>query len=129
MHWKFSILTALLFAVAAIGCGESKDPVYPVTGTVTYDGTPVENGSIVFDPADGKGVSAMAGIVNGEISGEVPAGEKILRISAVRTNGKKDQYGEEVTESFIPEKYNLKSDLKETVSADGENKFVIELKK
>lgn len=129
MHLKFSMFLTLLLAVPAIGCGDGKAAVYPVTGTVTYEGTPVENGSIVFDPADGKGMSAMAGIVNGEITGEVPAGEKILRISGVRTTGKKDQYGEEVTESFIPEKYNLQSDLKETVSADGENKFVIELKK
>lgn len=129
MYLKFTILLMLLLAVPGIGCGDSKAAVYPVTGTVTFDGTPIENGSIVFDPADGKGGAAMAGIVNGEITGEVPSGEKILRISAVRTSGKKDQYGEEETESFIPEKYNLKSDLKETVSAEGENRFVIDLKK
>lgn len=129
MHWKFLVLVTLLSSVSLLGCGEAKDPVYKVTGKVTYDGTPIENGSIVFDPADGKGVSAMAGITNGEISGEVPEGEKILRINATRTLDKQDQYGEPITESYIPEKYNLKSDLKETVSSSGENNFVIDLKK
>lgn len=129
MRWKFLILVTLFASVFLLGCGEAKDPVYKVTGKVTYDGAPVENGSIVFDPVDGKGMSAMAGITNGEITGEVPEGEKILRINATRTLDKKDQYGEPITESYIPAKYNLKSDLKETVSASGENNFVIDLKK
>lgn len=71
----------------------------------------------------------MGGIENGEIKAEVTAGEKIVRISAVRTLEKKDQYGEAITESYIPDKYNGASKLRETISADGENKLAIELEK
>lgn len=131
-HMRASMLGLLTvtMAVLLLGCtGTSGDPKYPVTGTVTYAGEPIESGTIVFDPANGEGPSTMGGIENGEIKAEVTAGEKIVRISAVRTLDKKDQYGEEITESYIPDKYNGSSTLRETVTADGENKLTIELEK
>lgn len=69
----------------------------------------------------------MGGIENGQFTAEVPPGEKILRISAVRETGEKDQYGEVITESYIPAKYNVESNLKKTVEANGENKFDLAL--
>ncbi|PQO31110.1 hypothetical protein C5Y96_12190 [Blastopirellula marina] len=123
-------LFAVTSAISLVGCTASEEfPKYPVTGTITYAGKPIESGSIVFDPVDGIGPSSMGGIENGEIKAEVTAGEKIVRISAVRTLEKKDQYGEAITESYIPDKYNGASKLRETISADGENKLAIELEK
>jgi hypothetical protein len=77
----------------------------------------------VFDPVDGIGTSAMGAIQNGEYTAEVPEGEKIVRISAVRTTTEKDQYGELITESYIPDKYGAESQLKKTVTSGEENKF------
>ncbi len=112
-----------------LGCNSSDLPtLHPVSGTVSFAGKPIENGSIVFDPADGKGIAAMGSIVNGQIQGEIPAGEKILRITAQRETGEKDQYGEPVVESYIPDKYNVNSQLKQSVTADGENRFELTLK-
>ncbi|MBI1249318.1 hypothetical protein GC197_15915 [bacterium] len=130
MRALFAVVFTSLLALITSGCTQSdKPPTYKVTGTVTYDGKPVESGSIVFDPADGMGQSAMGGIENGKITADVPAGEMIVRISAVRTSEKKDQYGEAITESYIPDKYNQASQIYETVKPDGDNTFTIALEK
>ena len=60
------------------------------------------------------------------LTATVPAGEKIIRISAVRTTGETDQYGEPVTESYIPAKYNTRTELKRTV-APGRNTLNFDL--
>jgi len=112
------------------GCGPSDGiPTYPVTGTVTFAGQPVEVGTIVFDPVDQVSPSAMGGIQDGQITANVPAGEMIIRITAVRLLDIRDQYGERITESYIPGQYNKKSKLRETVSPDAENHFVFDLNK
>jgi len=110
-----AVLIAWLGA-AATGCGGPKGPpTFEVSGDVTFAGKPVEQGSIVFDPVSGTGGSAIAGIDNGRYSARVPAGEMILRVSAVRTTGEKDQYGEPVSESYIPSRYNQESTLRRTI--------------
>jgi hypothetical protein len=118
-------ITLIVLAVISVqGCSKSDAvPTHLVTGTVTMGGKPIEKGSIVFDPADGHGTSTMGGIENGQFSAKVLAGEVILRISAVRTTDQKDQYGSLITESYIPAKYNLESQLRKTVTPNAENKF------
>jgi len=128
MRTQFHIALVLLAAISLQGCGKSdRITTYPVTGSVTLGGNPIEQGSIVFDPADGQGTSAMGGIEKGQFTAQVPAGEKILRLSAVRTTGEKDQYGALVSESYIPAKYNLESQITKTVKPDEENKFDLTL--
>ena len=59
------IVAAALVAAAAgllSGCGSS---LATVSGTVTYDGKPVEDGYITFTPADGKGKDGGGPIKNG----------------------------------------------------------------
>ena len=110
------------------GCGGSDEiEKFQVTGTVTYQGKPIEKGSITFDPADNQGISAMGGIENGQYTAEVPPGEKIIRISAVRVTDEKDEYGEAITETYIPAKWNQDSQLKKTVKPGEENKFDLAL--
>ncbi|QEG42356.1 hypothetical protein [Roseimaritima ulvae] len=128
MLFRAGIGCLALSTLCLLGCGgPGLPPMHPVSGTVTFAGKPIENGSIVFDPVGGQGVAAMGTIENGQIKAEVPAGEKILRITAMRETAEQDQYGEVVTESYIPEKYNVNSQIKQTVSADGANQFDIKL--
>jgi hypothetical protein len=88
MRTMLSIALVATYVLSLTGCGGSGGPTtYSVTGSVSLGGSPIEEGSIVFDPADGRGGSAMGGIKNGQFTAKVPAGEKILRISAVRTTG------------------------------------------
>jgi hypothetical protein len=119
--------TVLLLACGILGCGASGPPTYAVSGTVTFNGAAIDEGSIVFDPADGQGPSAMGGIRAGTFTADVTAGEKILRINAVRTSDEKDQYGERVTESYIPARFNQESDIRRTVTAGEPNRFELEL--
>ena len=65
-----SALLAFLLVVAAPGCGDSSGlgRRYPVSGSVTYNGTPLEHGTISFAPADGTGRAAGGTITDGRYS-------------------------------------------------------------
>ncbi len=120
----------ILIAVCAIGCGGSIGDLpdkFEVTGSVTFDGEPVEDGAIVFDSADGQSTPVGGAIVDGKYSVEVPAGRKLVRISASRETGEKDMYGEPIVDSYVPGKYNTESDLERTVEPGGDNAFDFEL--
>jgi len=71
----------LAFLLSACGAATST-----VSGDVTYEGQPVENGEINFLPADGKGAPAGTKIVGGkyEVQGLVP-GPKVVQITAVKS--------------------------------------------
>lgn len=51
---------AVLALVSLAGCGESNPPTFPVSGTVTLDGKPVEGAAVLFIPFDGTGQAASA---------------------------------------------------------------------
>jgi hypothetical protein len=70
------LMVAMLFAV---GCGESATTV---SGKVTYNGEPVEMGTISFRPADGKGQVFAAQITDGSYT--VPNGQPGSRVVAIR---------------------------------------------
>lgn len=103
---------------AFLGCGNSQ--LATVEGTVTFDNQPVEQGSIIFEPADGVGPTAGGDIVNGRyrLAGEqgVAPGQKIVRIIGMRKTGQQvetDPGGPLVddVEMFIPAEYNQSSSL------------------
>jgi major membrane immunogen (membrane-anchored lipoprotein) len=64
-----SLIVAAVSAVAVVtSCGRSDDGLgkrYAVSGNVTYNGNPLEKGSISFVPEDPKGVGATGTIENG----------------------------------------------------------------
>jgi hypothetical protein len=118
-YYWLSIVFALVAVLVTSGCWKSADGVV-VTGTVTFDGQPVETGQITFEPQE-QGVMTVALISKGAytIPSERPAssGKYLVRITADRPTGKalaanprsqEDQAAVE-TEQFIPEKYNLGS--------------------
>jgi hypothetical protein len=53
---------SLVLLPLLLGCGGALS----VSGTVTYDGKPIEDGQISFLPVDGKGTPAGAPIVGGK---------------------------------------------------------------
>jgi len=64
-----------------------------VSGTVSFDGKPVEIGSISFISADGSKPSAGGAITDGKYAvSNVPAGPTKVRISGVRVTGQKKMY-------------------------------------
>lgn len=95
-----------------------------VSGTVTYKGQPLKEGTITFIPADGR--SATGKIVDGKITDVtcfetndgVPVGSNKVLIQAIVPGA--DMYAP--VKSLIPDRYGSleKSDLKAEISA-GEN--------
>jgi hypothetical protein len=65
--------------LAATGCESSTG----ASGTVTYDGRPVEKGTITFLPADGQGPAAGGEIRDGQYRvDDLTPGAKIVQIEA-----------------------------------------------
>lgn len=108
--------------IVLVGCGGAARDRAAVSGQVTFDGQPLANGQVVFEPR-GQGRMAIAQLVDGRyaIAAErgPTAGEYIVRITASRTTGEKASGGptstgelRDVHEQFLPAKYNDASELK-----------------
>lgn len=129
------IAETLLFSfslLVLLGCGGSDGPQrYEVSGEVTLQGKPLENGTIEFDPQDDPKIPGGAVIEKGRytISAEkgLPAGKYVVRIYAT------DQQGGEVEEApgesrvlakeLIPAEYNTESTKTVEITADSEREF------
>jgi len=124
-----------LISVVCVGCGEG-DPLAAkrgsVSGTVTFDGQPVEEGRITFTPVGTEGQLAGAEIKDGEYSiplaqGPV-AGQHKVSIVASRKTGEQREAPMpappgtkiEVKEEYIPPKYNRQTTLTADIEP-GEN--------
>jgi hypothetical protein len=113
----FTALTVL--ALLTAGCGTSK-PV--MEGTITLDGVPIEKGTIMLMPIDGKGQTAGCGIEAGKYRMQASPGIRQVLIGANRKDGKMpdpmspgsgaliDRYV-----NYVPERYNEKSELTVTI--------------
>src|SRR5262249_29853840 len=111
-------LLPLLFLACLVGCSGQGG----VSGTVTLDDQPLKEGTIRFVPADGKSQTAAATITDGKYSAPVPRGEMKVEISAPKATGKKikaydtpDSPVIEETVELLPDRYNVKTELKVTV--------------
>lgn len=100
---------SLLF-VSAAGCGPS-DPLarYPVKGKVSFQGQPVEEGTITFeDPSAGQ-VNSSPLAAGGAYSLELPAGDFKVSVAPplVETKAGPDSPGDMVPKKVanIPKKY------------------------
>jgi len=123
-------LFAVVVSVGLLGCGGGpKGPkTAQVSGTVTLDGAPLDEGSINFIPEDGTGAPAGTKIVKGSYSVAVPLGSKRVEIRAPKVVGQKVAYeGDpnspkiDLIEERVPHRYNATTELK-TVVTDGTNK-------
>ena len=135
---RFVPLTLAIIAVAAIcpGCSHWQSPV---VGEVTFNGNPVEDGTISFESADGTGPTTGGQIVAGKyelIGAAAPIpGKKIVRINAIRKTGRKirDNFSAagaltDQLERYIPDIYNTRSTLSCEVTAQGPGQIDFHLK-
>ena len=117
-----SVLAGLILAVTGCGPGE-----VAVSGTVTLNGKPLDEGNIAFRSlpvsatAEGKG----GPIVGGKFGFKIPPGQHRVEITATRAaTGPKDPFGvAPPPKSIVPERYNGKSELKKEVRAGTPNEF------
>ena len=110
------------------GCSDGPR-TYRVSGAVTLDGQPVPAGNILLIPAGGSQGPEPGVIQDGRYELKATAGLKRVEISAakIRPGGARGAGGEPVPEEYIPERYNMQSDLTAEVTADGKNAFDFEL--
>lgn len=124
------LLASALAVVAVTVCGCGGKGGVPVTGTVTFEGQPVEAGAISFVPTDGHGVSEGAVITKGEFNAVVTPGAKRVEIRASRpvAPSANDPDAKYLREDFIPARFNDSSQLTAEVSADHENSMKFDLR-
>ncbi len=118
-----SLLTTLLI----VGCGQVK--LAEVTGTITYDGQVVEQGSIAFAPLDGNGPSGGSEIKDGKyIAQNVSVGMVKVRIMGAKVTGQKRMFDDPnsplvtTSEEYLPAKYNKETELTYEVKAGSQTK-------
>jgi hypothetical protein len=104
---------ALGLVLTAAGCGGNGQQT--VSGKVTFDGKPIEEGRITFRQVEGDKRTYSAAITNGSYSLQCDQGKMAVEIIASRLiPGKFDRSNgtpEPVGEMYIPAKYNRAKSL------------------
>lgn len=79
--YEVGLVACLCSMMIWAGCGQSSKGV-TISGTVTFDGRPVEEGYVTFSPADGKGSPRAGPIKDGQFTvRDVTPGEKIVSVT------------------------------------------------
>ena len=117
-------------AVFVVGCGDTVSrPDRHVTGTVTFDGKSVLTGSITFRPVDGKSAQSSGEIADGKFDLLVFPGKHRVEITAARpVPGGKDTGMGVPQETYIPARYNAKSELTAVVERGTGKSLTFDLK-
>ncbi len=123
---SYVMLGSLLLAVACVGCGGDDIEIASVEGTVTMDGQPLANASVVFVPESGRPAGASTDengkyvlSFGGERQGAM-LGKNRVRISTL-ADPSEDDDGNIIpgAPETVPMKYNTDTELE----------FVVEQKK
>lgn len=136
MIMKLANLLLAIVVLLVAGC-DNGPRLLPIFGTVSFEGKPVEKGTIEFIPTDGtSGPSTGGSIKAGQYEvaaahGPRKDGVYQVRITALKKTGKTIanimQAGGppmELEDNFIPPRYNVDSTLKVTVTADAAGKGI-----
>jgi len=145
----FHRYVSCLVLVVLVGCGESGPQVVPVSGTVTYNGAPLADATLLFTPqtgptsqaksdASGKFTLVTAQQANGAVAGE----HTVLVTKSEPPKGMTEAQYEALVKSagagtelpprrsVVPEKYSTlqESPLRVTISPAGESDLKVELR-
>ena len=125
----------VLLAILLAGCGPKGPQLYPIKGTVTYNGQPLPEGDIVLMPTSPGEVEDANKIKDGKFEFSARPGAKKVKITANRPEGPVDpQMGVQPRRQYIPENYSSaeKTELTLTVAEvakaeNGQNEFKFDL--
>ena len=139
-YWAVPIPVTLILLPICGGCSrQNRLDLQAVSGSVTLDSRPLDNGTIRFTPTDKEGLLGGSAIAAGEyrIPKEkgLPPGKYAVQISSARQRGASASasagppgtVGMAPLKERIPEKYNSKSQLTIEVKAEGGNTFNFDL--
>ena len=82
----------VLFVFCLTGCKPPTTETVKVTGKITIDGKPIEQGAIKFMAADGETPVGGGSISNGTYFAEVPPGKKKVLVNGQKVTGKEPLY-------------------------------------
>ena len=130
MTWHLGRWMALgIMIVGLVGCGDGGPPTGDISGKVSYDGKPIEDGAITFLAADGKAPTAGTTIKDGKYTAlKVPVGKVKVQITGSKVVGQKKVYNTPnspvmpITEQYVPAKYNDKTELTYDVTTGSQTK-------
>lgn len=112
----FMTLVGLCGSLLLVGCGGDGIERVALSGKVSFQGKPVEDGFIHFEPT-GQGIKSGARILNGEYKatgvGAIPVGKYQVRIEWLKEDPSKQVDGMPVPPqvNLIPPKYSTESEL------------------
>lgn len=134
----FILLNAVM--MFASGCSGGNAPgMVTVDGTVSFNGSPLPEGKVVFEPAEGEDSRPFAASIrDGKFEIETTPGKKTVRITASRLETPKGMSTKErgamevggantVPVQYIPDRYNRNSELSVEVNGDGNNDVSLDL--
>ncbi len=140
---RSAMLAACLAAAVAAGCSSDADELAreAVSGTVTFDGQPLERGAITFVPEGQVPTQGGASITDGKYS--IAKSEGLVagnyNVAITSPLGDAEKAKDAVTNApgmppkppkdLIPAQYNKKSTLKAEVKAGASNVFDFNLEK
>ena len=112
-----------------VGCGG--DGLIAVSGTISWNGEPIEKGMINFYPADPSQRPHGSPITDGKFQFRTSPGEKRVEVFADRPVGEPDPVMKvQRREQYIPTRYNEQTELTANVSeSDRTFEFVLEEQK
>jgi hypothetical protein len=114
-----------------MGCGQ-RDTRVECTGTVTFAGQPVAEGSIGFFPVVGGGRSEGAVITGGRYTARLQPGRHRVEIRGSRPLAKKTAVPSDmpggIREDYIPKQFNEASTLEVEIPATGPHELPFDLK-
>jgi len=131
-RWWYGVGLLLCVCLFAGGCAKKTTKMVPVSGTVTLDGQPLDDGDVtlVGDPGT---VPDSLPVKAGSFSGQAKPGKKRVEIRAFKTVKPPPTATGDVTETkenYIPAKYNTDSTTTAEVTDSGlsPNKFEVQSK-
>jgi len=95
-----ALLAVAVPALTVTGCGDGK---VKVSGQVTFQQQPVEQGSIRFEGADGQGPTDGSMIANGHYSTSVVPGKKTVQIEGYRKVGESQHDPNDPSSPVLPQ--------------------------
>ena len=123
-----ALLLLICLSLAACQSGKPEPKKYPVSGTVTVDGKPMEDDGLIYFKTIATGAINGFDIKAGKFSGATEPGDRRVEIVAYRiTNVDSGGMKSEVKESLIPSRYNTESTLTAKVTPEGPNTFTFDL--
>ena len=124
-----SMYRPLLVAIVLAASGCMADGLAEVSGKITVNGQPLNDGEIILESIDKKSSQAGAKISEGTFTIRTTPGSKIVRILSSRQTSKPDPVmGSAARESALGPEYNTNSTLRATIKRGKQTGLDFEVK-